>query len=306
MAWVDFKQNDLLIKVEYSSYNHKDYLVLQEKEGSRRQYPHTLGIDAAGTVLESRSSDFKAGDQVAVMATRMGLTFHGGYSEYIFVPTTKVVKIPKNLTPRDLMVFGTAGLTASLALSILMKKPSKFRKMPILITGGSGGVGIISAIMLKVNGFDVTVSTDRDEARNFLKGIGIENFVGRIRNSKTKNFSILPERWSACIDVVGGQSLDLISKSLVERGVILSIGSVAGQITELDLNPFYLRGVSMAGLNSESLDTFARQDLVSQYLTPELMSVLNLATSEHQLDDIPNLFQNSYFNQNFGRHVFKI
>ena len=57
-------ENDTLIKVKFSSLNYKDALSASGNKGVTRNYPHTPGIDAAGIIEETSSSEFKIGDEV--------------------------------------------------------------------------------------------------------------------------------------------------------------------------------------------------------------------------------------------------
>ncbi len=301
----DNHQNAVLIQVKYSIFNHKDLLVWKGIEGSRRTYPHTLGIDAAGTVVLSNSNEFAVGEQVAVMATQAGLSIGGGYAEYISVPAEKLSKIPQGFSARDAMLFGTAGLTASLAVSLLLEKKARISK-PILVTGGSGSVGMLSALILQLHGLEVCVATGSLEARSFLSKIGISRFVDRVKNQNSDRFAVLPERWQDCIDVVGGPGLASISKSMAQDGRIFSIGSVAEENVRLNLSPFYLRGVSLVGVNTESLSTFDRSKLLHRFLTREMLSLLDEITLEHRLEDVPLLLGSNFFTQTFGRHLIKV
>ena len=63
----DLPEGDLLIKVQYSSVNYKDAMSAKGVPGVTRQYPHTPGIDAAGIIIESTDTAFKAGDEVIVI-----------------------------------------------------------------------------------------------------------------------------------------------------------------------------------------------------------------------------------------------
>ena len=56
------KHGDVLVKVDYSSLNYKDALIL--KNGARlvKEFPHIPGIDFSGTVVESQNQKFKEGD----------------------------------------------------------------------------------------------------------------------------------------------------------------------------------------------------------------------------------------------------
>ncbi len=66
-------KGDVLLSVAYSSLNYKDGLAIAGKAKVLRSYPMVPGVDMAGTVLESDSPDFKAGDQVILMPVFVGL-----------------------------------------------------------------------------------------------------------------------------------------------------------------------------------------------------------------------------------------
>src|SRR4051812_45840427 len=57
-------QGEVTVRVEYSTLNYKDGMILQGQGRLVRQYPHVPGVDFAGTVEESSSPDFKLGDPV--------------------------------------------------------------------------------------------------------------------------------------------------------------------------------------------------------------------------------------------------
>jgi len=79
---------DLLIEVKYSSLNYKDALSATGHKGVTRNYPHTPGIDAAGTVVESQSPSFAPGDAAIVTGFDLGANTSGGYGKYIRVPAS--------------------------------------------------------------------------------------------------------------------------------------------------------------------------------------------------------------------------
>ena len=93
----DLPAGDVLINVQYSSLNYKDALSASGNKGVTRKYPHTPGIDVAGVVAESSSSEFKVGEQVLVTGYDLGMNTSGGYAEYVRVPAQWVVKLPENL-----------------------------------------------------------------------------------------------------------------------------------------------------------------------------------------------------------------
>ena len=76
-------ENDTLIKVKYSSLNYKDALSASGNKGVTRAYPHTPGIDAAGIIKKTSSSNFNVGEEVIVTGYDMGMNTFGGFGEYI-------------------------------------------------------------------------------------------------------------------------------------------------------------------------------------------------------------------------------
>ena len=58
----DLPDNDILIRVRYSSLNYKDALSATGNRGVTKTYPHTPGVDAAGVIEHSRVDAFKKGE----------------------------------------------------------------------------------------------------------------------------------------------------------------------------------------------------------------------------------------------------
>ena len=115
----DLPEGEILIKVNYSSLNYKDALSASGAPGVTRNYPHTPGIDASGIVEQTTDSKFKEGDSVIVTGYDLGMNTAGGFGEYIRVPSSWVINLPKGLTEKDSMILGTAGLTAGLSIQAL-------------------------------------------------------------------------------------------------------------------------------------------------------------------------------------------
>ena len=77
----DLPDGDLLIDVAWSSLNYKDALSATGNPGVTRSFPHTPGIDAAGTVVESSSPDFAPGDAVIAIGFDLGMNTPGGFGQ---------------------------------------------------------------------------------------------------------------------------------------------------------------------------------------------------------------------------------
>ena len=91
----ELKDGNVLVKVDYSSLNYKDALIL--KDGGRivRKFPFVPGIDFSGTVVESEDEKFKKDDNVILTGFRVGEAFFGGFSQYAKVDSNFLIKTPK-------------------------------------------------------------------------------------------------------------------------------------------------------------------------------------------------------------------
>ena len=96
MPFEVIEEGEVLIKVHYSSLNYKDALSSIGNKGVTRNYPHTPGIDAVGTIVTSTSEKFKIDDKVIVTSYDLGMNTDGGFAEYVKVPENWVVNYQKS------------------------------------------------------------------------------------------------------------------------------------------------------------------------------------------------------------------
>ena len=108
------KHGDVLVQVDYSDLNYKDALILNNGAKLVKEFPHIPGIDFSGTVQESENSKFTKGDEVILTGWRVGEIYFGGYSQFAKVNGDFLVKKPKDISSKQAMILGTAGLTALL------------------------------------------------------------------------------------------------------------------------------------------------------------------------------------------------
>ena len=79
----DLMDGDVTVAVEATTVNYKDGLALcGNRNKVARKLPMIGGIDLAGTVLESRSPDWRPGDKVIVNGWGMSESHWGGFSRY--------------------------------------------------------------------------------------------------------------------------------------------------------------------------------------------------------------------------------
>ena len=73
------KDGNVLVKIDYSSLNYKDALILNNGGKIVRKFPFVPGIDFSGTVVESEDNKFKKDDKVILTGFRVGEAFFGGF-----------------------------------------------------------------------------------------------------------------------------------------------------------------------------------------------------------------------------------
>ncbi len=247
----DLPDGDLLIKVHYSSLNYKDALSATGNKGVTRSYPHTPGIDAVGIVVESSSDLFKPQDKVIVTSYDLGMNTDGGFAEYIRVPSSWALKLPKGLTMKEAATLGTAGLTAGLSVLRITESLNP-NDGKIAVSGATGGVGSLSVAILSSLGFPVIGISGKTSEHAFLKNLGAQEIIQRCEIENGESRPLLKADFAGAIDTVGGVILENLIKSTKPNGVVTCCGNVAGANLSLTVFPFILRGVSLLGIDSQN------------------------------------------------------
>ncbi|MDX1490065.1 MAG: YhdH/YhfP family quinone oxidoreductase [Pseudohongiellaceae bacterium] len=257
----DLPEGEVLIRVAYSSLNYKDALSASGNKGVTRQYPHTPGIDLAGEVVEAFEDCFSVGTPVLVTGFDLGMNTDGGFAEYARVPASWVVPLPEAMSLKESMILGTAGLTAALCVEKLLQNGLKPEQGEVLVTGATGGVGSIAVALLAKLGFEVVACTGKQDKVEFLCKIGASNVIGRDELDIDNKRPLLKERWAGAVDVVGGDTLMAILKSLRHSGSVAACGLVGSTSLDASVFPFILRGVNLLGVDSVMLSQEKKQSV---------------------------------------------
>ena len=284
---------ELLIEVKYSSLNYKDALSATGNKAVTRKYPHTPGIDAAGNVVTSSTSQYGAGEQVIVTGFDLGVNTPGGFGQYISVPAGWAVKLPQGLSLRDSMAYGTAGFTAALCVIRLMASGLTKDSGEVLVTGATGGVGSVAVGILAKLGFNVVAATGKTGEKDFLARLGAKAVISRDEANDTSGRPLQKGRWAGVVDTVGGNILATAIKSAKYGGLVAACGNVMSADLAVSVYPFILRGVTLLGVDSVEVPMRARlmawQKLASDWkldLSGELISECSLEELSPKIDQI--------------------
>ena len=283
----DLPAGDVLVRVRYSSLNFKDALSASGNRGVTRQFPHTPGIDAAGTVVESAVGEFAVGDEVIVTGYDLGMNTAGGFGQYIRVPAPWLIKRPQGLSLREAMVLGTAGLTAALCVDKLESAGLDPQAGPVLVTGASGGVGSVAVALLSSLGYTVAAATGKAEQAGYLRSLGATQIVTREALQEGLEKPMLKERWAGAVDTVGGDILFNVVKSLRYGGSVACCGLTAGVAFKANVMPFILRGVNLLGVDSVELPLVVKASMWDKLSLQWKLANLDELSREISLDALP-------------------
>ena len=283
----DLPDNDTLIKLKYSSLNYKDALSASGNKGVTRTYPHTPGIDGAGTVEETSGKRFKKGDEVIVTGYDMGMNTFGGFGEYIKVPQEWIVKKPENLSLSESMAFGTAGLTAGLCLRKLLAHGLNPDDGDVFVSGVTGGVGIISLMLFKKLGFNVTAITGKLDQEDFLKNLGASKVIDRNTLDLDLISPLQKPIYSGGIDAVGGKILSNLICSTSQRAAIACCGMVGGLSLDTSIFPFILRGLTLFGIDSAESLIDVKDEIWNNFSSSWKLENIDENIKDISLDELP-------------------
>ena len=290
----DLPEGELVIDVAYSSLNYKDALSATGNPGVTRNFPHTPGIDAAGTVAESSNEDFKAGDEVIVIGFDFGMNTDGGFGQKIRVPAGWVVPTPSGLNARSAMILGTAGFTAALCIDKLTSIGGLVvEDGPVLVTGATGGVGSVAVGLLAKLGYEVHAVTGKAAQHEFLRGLGATEIVSREEAIANAGRPLAREKWGGVVDTVGGEILVDAVKSLRYGKSLAACGLVASPEIPATVLPFILRHVNLLGIDSVELPLAQKAAIWQKLAGPwrpdfleDLVEPLTLETLSAAIDRI--------------------
>ncbi|HVJ39179.1 MAG TPA: acryloyl-CoA reductase [Stenotrophomonas sp.] len=296
---------EVVIRTAWSSVNYKDALAGTGKGRILRHFPLVGGIDVAGHVVASTDPAYREGD--AVLATGCGLseTRDGGYAQYARLESRAVIALPASLSLREAMVIGTAGYTAALALLRLRENRQQPSMGPLVVTGASGGVGMLALDIFSRAGFEVHAVSGKADRADFLRSLGASEVLRREALHSTRPLE--PARYGGGLDNVGGPMLVSLLAQTVPYGNVASAGLAASPALDMTVMPFILRGVSLLGIGSSGSARDIREQVWAHLASDWRPRHLDrICTREIGLDGLPEVFDAMLAGESFGRTVVRV
>ena len=302
------KHGDVTVKIDYSCLNYKDALILNNGAKLVKEYPHIPGIDFSGTVVESENEKFKKDDQVILTGWRVGEIFYGGFSQYAKVNADFLVKKPSNLSSKEAMIMGTAGLTALLCAFAIKAREELLlgeKVKDVLVTGASGGVGSIAVMILSKFGYNVTAVTGKKSNEDYLKSLGAKSIINKDELDKDSR-PLDKGLWDGVVDTVGGKILANCLAQTKDNGIVAACGNASDYKLNTTVMPFIIRGVKLWGINSVNASIKRRE-----FVWNEVSSVIDFKKLEPSiktigLEDLLEVYSKMLKGETSGRYIIDV
>lgn len=230
---------DVKIRIRACAINRADLMQRQgiyaPPEGWPQAWP---GLECAGEVIECPAGGrFKVGDRVCA------LLGGGGYAEEVVVPEGMVMPVPQGFEFWEAAGIPEVYATAYLNLKLVgeIQKGETF-----FINGGEGGLGIASIQLAKhVFGCKVVAQVASDANGEFCRSVGADVTVNRFTGDLVQTLAENPP--DVAIDPVGGPLMGKCIATMPYRGRWISLASMAGPETVLDVNLLWRKNLRVIG-----------------------------------------------------------
>jgi NADPH:quinone reductase len=206
---------EALISVKAISLNRGEVVYrLQGAAGTR------LGWDLAG-VVDRPAAD---GSGPARGTRVVGLVHSGAWAEQVAVPTNALAEVEPSVSFAQAAALPMAGLTALSAI----EHGGSLLARPVLVTGASGGVGLMACRLASLAGAQVVGQIRHSGSAPLVHEAGADHLVVDENIAAAAPFG----PYHLIVEQVGGRTLAEATTQLAPAGTCVSIGASA--ITGVD------------------------------------------------------------------------
>lgn len=241
---------EIQVRLMACSVNFPDLLMIQGKYQFAPPLPFAPGGEFAGDIIGVGQgvTDFNVGDRV-VCSSR-----YGGFSEVVNVPADSVKLIPGKLSYEKAASYGTAYLTAWVALTVRGRLQSG---ETLLVHGATGGVGLAAVDIGKYLGATVIATGGTDEKLAVVQSRGADHVInytqpdGSLGGFREKVKALTGGDGADVIyDPVGGSVFDESMRCINWNGRILTIGFTSGVWPKAAVNHILIKQIAVIGVRA--------------------------------------------------------
>ncbi|MCW4354693.1 zinc-binding dehydrogenase [Hoyosella sp. YIM 151337] len=299
--------DEVLIKVLAAGLNRHELFVINSHDDDQ---PRIVGADAVGTVCTTGADadpdvvghtvlinpclGWDNTEDVPEVPTILGGPIQGTFAEYVCVPARNVHAIPQHLSLAEAAALPLAALTAYRALFTQGHVKSGDH---VVITGATGGAGVIALAMAAAVGAEVTVITRHTSKAAQAKAIGAAHVVAGTNDFHTE----LHAPADVVLDSVGADTFAAAVSSVRPGGRVVSFGATSTPDVDLSLRDLFFRQISIQGTSMGSAPEFEK---MIEFVTRHRIAPIVHAVCP--LEKAPDAFRDMAVGSGFGKTVFTI
>lgn len=250
-----------LVEVKACGLNYMDVFVMHGMPDMPTKMPRIPGGDIAGIVREVGAGvpESWIGQRVVLFPRFptggvLGENGNGGLCELIAVDQRQLLPVPDAVSFEDAAALPIAYGTSHRMLFTRGKIQAGEK---VLILGASGGVGVSCLQFAKMAGCEVFACTSSEEKGAKLKELGADHIIDYV---KTPEFSRAV--WNAsgktgvdvAVNFTGGDTWIQTQRAMAVGGRILTCGSTAGHLCEVDVRFLWHRETEIIGSRAYTPD----------------------------------------------------
>lgn len=204
-----------------------------------------------GTCDHCRRGEFFACDAAATT----GVTFDGGYAEYMIAPVTALARVPDELSATEGAPLMCAGVTTYNAL-----RSSGLRGGDLVAIHGVGGLGHLAVQFAAKMGFRTAVVERGREKETLARKLGASLYVDSTASDPAKELTRLGGARAIFETIPNSKAMSAMVDGLAVNGTLVVIG-VSAEPLEIVPFPLVTRALAIrgwySGISIDSQDTLA-------------------------------------------------
>lgn len=232
-------EGEVRVEIAACGLNFADLLMAEGRYQAMPEPPFTLGMEFAGTVVETGAEvhDLAVGTRVAVMAG------HGGLADYATVPATRCLALPDTMPFPHAAAFQIAYGTSHLGLA---RRARLAAGETLLVLGAAGGVGLTAVEIGKLMGARV-IAVARGLAKlKICTAAGADHVIDSEAGDLRDAVKALGGA-DVVYDPVGGDLFTEALRATNPEGRVLVVGFASGNVPQIPANHLLVKNVDVLG-----------------------------------------------------------
>lgn len=265
-------RGEVRVRMLAHTLNHIDLWVLSGSPAYRVSFPHLMGSEGVG-VIDRMGPDLdpvlglSPEEMVAISPGQgclvcelcrngseslcpsyrvLGGHLPGVFAEYVSLPASRLIPVPKTVHPLSASSVTLAGATAHQGLIVRGQAVPGERW---LVVGASGGVGHLACLLGGVHRLEMAGTYGPEKKRSVMeRGLGIPLVSHQDPDWPDRVAALFERPFDGVLDTVGGATLPRILPLLRKGGRAVVVGETTGSLTQFPTREIFGRQLSLHGV----------------------------------------------------------